>query len=104
MDFSLWQYRIATKMPKHSRSSSIELKSVEDNGIVIRYGPKEYFISGGSEYLRLLEDPELECTVVHNEENRAMLIVENVRRGTHLFCQEINPLKYKDSGEWVADE
>lgn len=91
-------------MPKHSRSSSVELKSVEDNGIVIRYGPKEYFISGGSEYVSLLGNPEIECTVVLNEEKRAMLIVENVRHGTHVFCQEINPVKYKDSGDWEADE
>lgn len=91
-------------MPKRSRTSSIEVKAVDTNGIVIQYGTKEYYVTGGNEYIKFLENPELECTVIHNRENRAMLNIEDIRYGEDILRQEINPVKYKDIGEWVRDE
>ena len=91
-------------MPKRSRSSSIEIKSVDDKGIVIQYGQKEYYVNGGNEYIPAFSNPELDCTIVHNFENRAMLNIENIRYGGDVLRQEINPLKYKDMEEWVVDE
>lgn len=91
-------------MPKRFRNSLVEIKSVDDKGIVIQYGHKEYYINGGKQYIPAFTDPEFECTIVHNCENRAMLNVENIRYGGDIFRQEINPLKYKDSEEWVVDE
>ena len=91
-------------MPKHSRSSSIEIKSVDLNGIVIGYGTKEYYVYGGNEYLKMITNTELDCTVVHTRENRAMLTIENIRHNRNVVCRGINPLKYKNSDEWVEDD
>jgi len=90
-------------MPKRKRSSGVELIKSDDNGMVIEYNQKEYYVCG-SEYLKLFENSDVEIEIVHNCENRAMLKIENIRSGEIVVQQEINPLKFKNSEEWVSDD
>ena len=91
-------------MPKRKRTSSVELIAIMDDGIIIEYNQREYFVNQGDVYVKHFENSDLEVDVVHNYENRAMLNIENIRSGEILLRQEINPFKYKDSDEWVQDE
>jgi hypothetical protein len=91
-------------MPKRKRSSCVELIAVIENGIVIEWNRKEYYVCCGSEYVKHFDDSDLECTIIHNTENRAMLNIEDIRSGEDLLRQEINPFKYKDIEEWVRDD
>jgi hypothetical protein len=91
-------------MPKHPRSFSVEIKSVEQAGIVIEYRSKEYYLVGGNGYVNAFTDLELECAVIHTPEHRAMLTIDNIRSGIRILRHEINPLKYKEYMDWVCDE
>ena len=91
-------------MPKRSRSSSVELIAIMDDGIIIEWNNREYYVNNGSKYVNLFVDSDMDCTIVHNYENRAMLNIENIRYGKGVLRQEINPFKYKDSEEWVQDD
>ena len=91
-------------MPKRKRNSSVELVAVDDSGIIIEWGQREYYVCGGNDYLKLLDDPEVEFQIIHNCEHRAMLNIKNIRSGEIVLRQEVNPFKFKDSEEWVKDE
>lgn len=91
-------------MPKRSRSLSIEVKGVEDENVIIEWRGKEYYVCNGKQYTDLFTNSEMECDVIHNYENQAMLNIEDIRSGEILLRQEINPLKFKDSEKWVRDE
>jgi hypothetical protein len=91
-------------MPKRKRNSEVELIAVDDSGIIIEWNRKEYYVCGGNNYIDLLDHQDVECEIIHNSEHRAMLNIENLRSGEIVLRQEINPFKFKDSGEWVKDE
>jgi hypothetical protein len=90
-------------MPKRKRSSSVELIAVMNEGIIIEWNQKEYYLHGHN-YVKLFENPDLEIDVIHNFENRAMLDVKDIRLDEQVLRQEINPFKYKDVEEWVMDD
>jgi hypothetical protein len=91
-------------MPKRKRSSSVELIAVIENGIIIEWNRKEYYVYHGSDYVKHFANSDLEWTIVHNSENRAMLNIEDIRSGEDVVRQEVNPFKYKDIEEWVRDD
>ncbi len=91
-------------MVKRSRDISIEITAVDDDGFVINYNGKQYYVNGGKDYIKYYGNPEMEWSIVHNYKYKAMLNIENLRLGEDILRQEINPLKFKNVAMWVVDE
>jgi hypothetical protein len=95
-------------MPKRERRSSAEIIQMNSDGTaIVEYAGKQYYWSYIPSYIaltRLNDASEFDVTIVHNFEHRAMIDITSVRKDEQLLRQEINPLKYKDSEEWVVDE
>lgn len=69
-------------MPKHNRSPSIELKSINNDSIVIRYEKNEYIIYNKNKHIeQILDSPELfDCEIVEDT-----LSVQNLRHASLKF-------------------
>lgn len=92
-------------MTKRNRESSVTFM-VQNDHVVIEYDGKEYSWNPpvNVDVKTFLNTEELEFSVIHNFENKAMLDVENLRENQIILRQEINPLKYKEIDDWMVDE
>jgi hypothetical protein len=93
-------------MPKRERRSSAEIIYVNANGTaIVEHAGKQYFWHIPEDVIldRLTDTNEFEISIIHNREHRAMIDIMSVRKDECYLRQEINPLKYKDSEEWVVD-
>jgi hypothetical protein len=80
-------------MSKRNRSSSVEIKVVDNENIIIEWNQKEYYVHGGNRYTNLFNDSELECEVIYGDNKKPLLNIENIRSGETIVCQEINFMK-----------
>lgn len=91
-------------MAKRSLAPSIEITAVDDNGFVVEYNGKQYYVNGAKDYIKYYGNPQMEWSIIHNYKYKAMLNIEDIRLQEDVLRQEINPLKFKDVAKWVIDE
>lgn len=92
-------------MGKRKREPRVEFE-MADGYVILKYDNKEYAWTPPPDFLLkyILDDSTFMCTIVHNFNNQAMINIENVMDNELILRQEINPLKYKNIGDWVVDE
>lgn len=94
-------------MPKRQRRSSAEVVQVNQDGTaVVESGDKQYcwYVPENISLDKIIDTNEFEIAIIHNFENRAMIDIVSIRKDEMYLRQEVNPLKYKDSDDWVVDE
>ena len=93
-------------MSKRRRESSVEF-IVRDDHTEIRYNNKAYYWDHpiiNFDKLMKCQDDDYEFYITHDSENKALLVLEDLKKNSNLFQFSINPLKYGDVSLWYADE
>jgi hypothetical protein len=87
-------------MPKRPRNSIIFIEDQDDYVVLTDDKTYKIPISFTSNYVN---DLRLNPSILHNEDNKALLNFDIVNTETSVVRFEINPIQYFGSVEWVVD-